>query len=372
MNMLIEDFYIWFLILFVAYFALLFGYMHYSHKSDYFNNLFGFGALFFVFIHVLLFLFLMIQEEYFHKSILPLFLITLGLPMLLFCLISLISTCVFHVYKLIFKTRDFSKFSEKMSKKMKEMKKSKRDTLRKISHVLMFVGLFLVWYIGYDIVKHSGKRWAGMNPKSDNMVASYRELFFVQESIRSVLLNMGWFYFLIFFVFYIFCLFLLFNEYTRKSKNFAFPFNLWCSVLLTDDEKESYGTYLYFGIGQLFAAFLCPPMVFFAILGISSIADLMASQIGIRFGKNHILWNKNKTWEGTVSSSITAFVICFFFVGVIWALIFTITYLIFDIFTDKPLDLSDNLLTPIGCALIYIFIRYFFDVAPYSLLLEWI
>lgn len=370
--MLIEDFYIWFLILFVAYFILLFGYMHYSYKTDFLNNAFAFGALFFVFINILFFLLLMMQEKYLFKSTLPFFLLTLCLPVLFFGLAVLISTCVFHVYKFTFKTRDFSKFADRMSKKMKEMKKSKRDTLRKISHVLIFVGLFVLWYIGYDVVISSAKKWAVMMPKSDNTIILYIKLFTRKDSIISILFDMGWFYFLIFFFFYGFCLFFLVNELTRKSKYFAFPFNLWCSVLLTDDEKESYGTYLYFAIGQMFASFVCPPMVFFAILGMSSIADLMASQIGIRFGKRHILWNKNKTWEGTIASTSTAFVICFFFVGVVWSLIFTIMFLSFDIFTDKPINLSDNLLTPIGCALIYVFIRFFFNLTPYALILEWV
>ena len=114
-------------------------------------------------------------------------------------------------------------------------------------------------------------------------------------------------------------------------------------------EREKYGTYLYFTIGQMFSAFISPPMVFLAILGMSSISDSMTSQIGIRYGKHHILWNEKKTWEGTIAGIITTFIISFLFVGMLWALIFTVLFLLFDIFTNKPINISDNLLIPIGC-----------------------
>ncbi len=372
LGMSINDFYLWYLIILVSYFIFLFGYMNFSHKPDTLNNFFGFISLFFVLIHILVFLLLMFQEKYFYKSVLPLWLLVLGLPLLLIWITVVISTVVFHLYKLVFKTRDFSKFAEKSAKKMQTMKKTKRDTLRKISHVLMFIGIFVIWYIGYDIVKHSGKRWAGMVPEEDNMLFLYLTLLKKPESIREVLFALGWFYYLLFFFFYVLSLVLLANELTRKSKYLAFPFNLSASIFLCEEEKEGYGTYLYFAIGQMFAAFLCPPMVFFAILGISSISDLCASQIGIRFGKHHILWNKDKTWEGTMAATLSSIVICYFFVGIAWALVFTGFVVIFDIFTDKPFNLSDNLLNPIGLSLLYILLRYFLEFGHYTIILEWI
>ena len=83
----------------------------------------------------------------------------------------------------------------------------------------------------------------------------------------------------------------------------------------------------------MFAAFVCPPMVYLAILGISSISDLMTSQIGIRMGKKHIDWNKNKTWEGTIAGTITTFIISLFFIGLYWSLIFSIIFSSYE-FTD--------------------------------------
>lgn len=112
----------------------------------------------------------------------------------------------------------------------------------------------------------------------------------------------------------------------------------------------------------MFASFISPPMVLFSILGICSISDLMTSQIGIRYGKRHIKWNKDKTWEGTLAGILSAFIICFLFIGLIWALIFTLIFFIFDIFTTKPVNISDNLIVPISCGIVYFFVRFIFDL----------
>ena len=167
---------------------------------------------------------------------------------------------------------------------------------------------------------------------------------------------------------------MLANEFTSNNTRFTFPFNYMSRLLLSEDEKSGYGTYLYFAIGQMFAAFLCPPMIFFAILGMGSIGDLMASQVGIRYGKTHISWNQKKTWEGTVAATITCFIICFFFIGIIWGLIFSITFMIFDVFTGKGfrnINLSDNLLIPIGCALVYLLIRFSLNLNYFTIILTW-
>jgi dolichol kinase len=190
--------------------------------------------------------------------------------------------------------------------------------------------------------------------------------------MNAVLFELGWFYYLLFFFFYSFTLFMLSMEYTRKTKNFTFPFNFICSIYLCDDEEEGYGAYLYFTLGQMFASFLCPPMVYFAILGISSIADLMTSQIGIRYGKRKIKINESKTLEGTFAGCITCFIICFLFIGLIWAIIFTLVFFIIDILTKKPINVSDNLLIPIVCAIMYVIIRYFFNLDYFTFILVWI
>jgi dolichol kinase len=164
---------------------------------------------------------------------------------------------------------------------------------------------------------------------------------------------------------------MLVNEFTRKSQIFSFPFIIFPKLYLSEEEKQNYGTYLFFTIGHMFAAFICPPMVFFTILGISSISDLVTSQVGIRFGSSNILWNKKKTWEGTLAGMSTTFIITAIFIGIYWGGIFSLIFLIFDIFTDKPIKLSDNLLIPVGYSLTYVFLRFFLNFNYDSFILQW-
>jgi len=345
--------------------------MNLSIRKDIFNNIFGFSALFLVFIHILLFLLLMNQDIELRSSIMPLWLLSLGIPLAVVLFLIIISTGIEQLCKRVYK-KDLSNFSKKLELKQKSMSKAKKDTLRKLNHVLVFVALFIVWYIGLYVVQFYTGSSAGMIPEENNMLLLYLQIFNEQDSIAEVMYALGWFYYLLFFFFYTFCLFMLANEFTRKSRFFSFPFTIFPKIYLTEEEKENYGTYLYFAIGHMFVAFICPPMIFFAILGISSIADLMTSQIGIRYGKHRISWNEKKTWEGTITGTLIAFIICFFFVGLFWSIMFSITFLISDIFTRKPINLSDNLLIPIGCGLLYIFIRFFFNLEFYTIILAWI
>jgi dolichol kinase len=162
------------------------------------------------------------------------------------------------------------------------------------------------------------------------------------------------------------------NEFTRKSKRLGFPFNFLCKVLLCEEEKRSYGTYLFFAIGHMVAALITPPMVFLTILGMSSLADLATSQVGIRYGKNKIKWNKEKSWQGSIAGVIVCFVICTLFIGVNWALIFTFAFFLFDVFTNRPLNIADNLLIPFGSSLIFLLVRFIFNFDYYTIILNWI
>lgn len=162
------------------------------------------------------------------------------------------------------------------------------------------------------------------------------------------------------------------NEFTRKSSRYVLPFNYISKFVLHEEEIEGYGSYLYFVIGHLFASLFCPPMVFFAILGISSIADLIASQVGMRYGKRPIRWHSRKTWEGTITATVTCFLITFLFVGAIWGIIFSIAFLFFDTITGKGFkekNISDNILIPIGCALIYLIVRFVFNLNYHTIIL---
>jgi dolichol kinase len=236
------------------------------------------------------------------------------------------------------------------------------DTYRKIPHILIFIGLFILWYIGIQFVLSSSGSTSGMIPENNNMMELYFRILTVPNSIKGVLFSLGWFYYLLFFFFYVFSLIIIFNEYTRKAKSFSFPFNILCDVILCEEEQKGWGTYLYFAVSQLFTSFTCPPMIFFSILGMSSIGDLASSQIGIRYGKHKLPNNKQKSVEGTIAGLITGFIISFFFIGFYWSIILSIIFALTDIFTGKRYNRSDNLLFPVLCSLVYVSIRFIFNL----------
>ena len=373
--MFLTFFYIWFLILVVSYFIIFFGYMYFSLKSDIINNFIGLGAMFFVFVNVLVLLMLMIQDKDIRVYLLPLFTYTLVLPIVLIIIAIIFSAVVLKLYNYITKDKDIIKLNERIEERIKGRSRLRVDIYRKISHVLIFIGVLVLWYISYSMTKayneeNDIKEEIKHDPDSTNMLYSYLRLLTKPNSIENVMLSMQWLYYVIFFVFYILCLVMIANEFTRKSKHLAFPLNSLPNLIISEQEKRSYGTYLYFCIGNMFAAFICPPMVFFAILGMSAIGDLMTSQIGIRYGKHHISWNRDKTWEGSLAGVITSFIICFIFIGPLYSVILTIVFLIVDIITNKPFKTTDNLLIPIGTAITFVLVRFYTDIDYFSILLE--
>ncbi|MFX1379246.1 MAG: hypothetical protein ACFFA4_09125 [Promethearchaeota archaeon] len=311
------------------------------------------------------------QEPSLRYFFIPLWLISLGIPILIVGILILISTGVIFAIKEDLQD-NFSKLSSKLEEKRRVWSKAKKDTLRKLNHILIFIGLLFVWYIGLILVHIFTGSSTGMIPEENNMFLLYLRIINEPNSIKEVLFSLGWFYYILFFFFYIMTIFMLSNEFARKSKRFYFPFTFFTKIYLSEDEKQNYGTYLYFAIGQMFAAFVCPPMIFFMILGTASISDLATSQVGIRFGKRHLRWNQNKTWEGTMAGTVVTLILGFIFVGIFWSLIFALVFLAIDILTNRPINLSDNFLIPIGFSLVYLFIRFVFNLNYYTIILFWI
>lgn len=368
---IMDYYYIWFSVIVFFYILILYSFMVFSKKEDNLNNLTAFVILCFIFIHIFIFLVLMNQEDRLRAFMVPLWLLILSIPPLIISILMAFSSIFIYTYEKLIK-KDLSNLGKELEIKKGTWSKARSDTHRKLNHVLIFLGLILIWYVGLLIAQDYTGSSAGMIPKENNMLLLYFRLILTPNSIVEVLFSLGWFYYILFFFFYIFSLFLLANEFARKSNSLSFPFTFFTKIYLSEKEQQNYGSYLFFAIGQTFAAFTCPPMVFFAILGIGSISDLMTSQVGIRYGITHISWNKNKTWEGTIAGTLVTLVICFLFVGIFWSLIFSFAFLVFDIFTDRPINISDNLLIPIGCSLIYLFIRFFLNLDYYTLIIYWI
>ncbi len=366
-----EYFWICYLLILFSFFFILFSYLHFAYKPNVLNNLLGFGATFFVFFNIAMMLVLMNQDLALRPFFIPFWLFIFGIPILTVGILIIFSTGLSFLAKNI-SNKDLSKYKQKIIRKNANLSKYKKDILRKSNHVLIFICFLIAWYIGLVLANHFTGSSKGMIPEENNMLLLYFKIVSTPNSIANVLFSLGWFYYLLFVIFYILNLFMLANEFTRKSRFISFPFNFFSKVYLSNEEQENYGTYLYFTIGQMFASFICPPMVFLAILGISSIGDLMTSQIGIRIGKKHISWNQDKTWEGALAGIITTFIISFFFIGLFWSIIFCIIFFAFDILTNKPIKVSDNLLIPIGLSISFIFIRFFCNFNSFSIIVQWL
>jgi hypothetical protein len=120
--------------------------MHFSYKKEVLNNFFGFGALFLTFTIIIIVELLMFQDITLYSDTIPIFSLALGLPLLIIGAIVLISTLFLFLFKLVFKSRDLSKFWDLLEEKTSKRSKLRGDTYRKIPHVLIFVGLFILYY----------------------------------------------------------------------------------------------------------------------------------------------------------------------------------------------------------------------------------
>ncbi len=306
--------YIFLILLVIIYCFIFYGFIYYSRTIDAYNRYFGAIALIVIFSVLSFILFLILVDSTFSDSGF-LMIILLYIPIIGAISLTFFSTIYVKMIrnnpKFIRKTL-FVKIGIKLSDKIDEMNKQDRDSLRKTNHILIFLSLIGIWVVCLIVVVNVSGSSEGMAPEDSNMFLVWIQLFLNFQNRREIFHGLGWFYYVILFFFYSFFIIVITNEFTRKSNHFVLPFNYISRLVLMEEENKGYGSYLYFTIGHLFASFFCPPMVLYAILGISSIADLMASQVGMRYGKRAIKWNNRKTWEGTLSATVTSFFICFF------------------------------------------------------------
>jgi len=358
--MLDTDFSLIYIFTVMCYILILFLYLHHSSKKYPLDTFLGFSILFILFFHYSILMILMYNGAFWERFFLPSLFFT-PLPIIL-SVVIVFSIIIKIYYILMKKSGKMGKKQNKVRKRkklnIKEWKPVNRDIIRKLPHIIVFISFFIIWSIGCSVVySHTGNLY-GMFPMESDLLFLFSSMYSDVNNIHFYLYTLGWFYFFLIMVLYCFAIITLFMEFTRKSKNFSFPLNFISVRLLKEEEKESYGTFLYFFIGHLFAATFLPPLPFFAVISMSSIGDLVASQIGMRTKHYPIKWNKNKCWEGTISSTVVSFFLSYFFLGFIWAFFFAILFLIIDIVIKKPLNASDNLLIPVCATLLFLFLRF--------------
>ena len=141
-------------------------------------------------------------------------------------------------------------------------------------------------------------------------------------------------------------------EFFRLSPNMGIPFYRLFIKSLRPSEQHNVGHYYYFIFGIFMASIFLPIACTFGILCLLCFGDTFASIIGKKIGKHKIKWESEKSWEGTIGGSIITFITSYFFVGWELAIILTLIFGIFDIFTPNLLKISDNLLYPLLAGII--------------------
>lgn len=337
----------------IIYGILLFYFIYFSNKRDHLNNAISFFILTFIFSNIVFLLMLMNQETNLEFAVLA-FITSLTIPLMI--PLSLIPFYSFIVN--IRKGQNKINYVNEKILKNKNNSRARKDLSRKLPHVYIFIGFFLLYFISYSSINVILGDISLMSPVNFEGIISYFKIFQEDHYIVNLVLLLGTFYFILFFFFYTICILSVINELCRKSEKLHFPLSTFSTLHLKEEEINGYGSYVYFSIGQMWSSFACPPLFFLSILSIGAIGDLMASQIGIRFGKHSLYWNKKKTWEGTIAGSLTSFLFCFFLIGLFWALLFCIIFLIIDVITSRPLKMSDNLLIPMSCSVIYLILQF--------------
>ncbi len=230
------------------------------------------------------------------------------------------------------------------------------DLLRKGTHVIIFIAIFAIDMIGfyilvtifkdpyplrflrleewgyglnnYIIFAWSWGDWIGMN--------------LVVPAARIIVFGV------------LYCLTLLFltSELCRLSHHWHYLFEKAVLRTLRTRELDRMGAYALFAAGFLLASLFLP---YFGIMGMLagwSLGDLAAAQVGMRWGRHHIL-NQDKTWEGLLAGALLTFVASLPFLGLVWAGTLTAAFVGIDLLTEKPIPMSDNLLLPVVGAVLF-------------------
>ncbi len=229
----------------------------------------------------------------------------------------------------------------------KEMDFSGRESVhhelvRKIFHILLFVGIIALLTIAYFIIEFlylHGYEISGIEETYLNYWGNLNGLgmWHIRFDVGKSILVM--FFLLLTTIFTM-------NEGARLGKWFYFPLRKLAAYGIREKERETVASYVYFVIGISFAATFLYPIPAFSLIGIMCFGDTAASLFGRKYGRHKLQFNKIKSWEGAIGGVIVCYVVTLLFVGPIWALVATLVFFILDIITPV-VPISDNIGIPI-------------------------
>jgi dolichol kinase len=241
---------------------------------------------------------------------------------------------------------------------VREKKPVFQDFMRKGTHIAFFVILFVVCYVAEfvfaaiypGLVPEYGKWFWEIRPNGDFFYATFWQQV---DTNPDIFKEIGIMHNPLFFAFYIGFVISMFLDWIRFSTRFWALGRNTVIKFSRKAELDKIPSFIPFFAGILGLSVFIPPLPMLAIMGCVIFADTATSQIGIRYGKHKIPWNKSKSWEGAIAGCITA-LITWLFVGPLWAIISVICFFIGDTLTEKPVKLSDNLFTPLVIGMAYL------------------
>jgi len=112
---------------------------------------------------------------------------------------------------------------------------------------------------------------------------------------------------------------------------------------------------VYLALGFILALYIAPPKNVFYAAFVISVCDSAASLMGMRFGKNNLLF-LNKSFVGSASFFVTCFLVGIFFVAPLKSIPIALCLTMVELFSIKDLD---NFTLPIASQIL-LSIAYFY------------
>ncbi len=232
--------------------------------------------------------------------------------------------------------------------------RKKVDFRRKLWHFIVFLIILGLLLSGWYIIQKNAEKYTD---RVDNYLIflnywgsvegkEYLQLIFVRQSLpagQSISI----------FMFYTASVIFLVVDLSRLSENMQFFLHKNAYRHIWNKEHYTIAAYTHFSVAYLATAVTLPPLMLMGVLCLGCFADPAASMIGMNWGK-HPIKNTNKTWEGSIAGCLATFGTMVWFVGPIYAGVGMIVFLITDLFSPKPIRISDNLSMPILTTVLFV------------------
>ncbi|MBD3351907.1 MAG: hypothetical protein GF364_10520 [Candidatus Lokiarchaeota archaeon] len=229
------------------------------------------------------------------------------------------------------------------------------DTKRKTSHFIFYI---LLW-VGFLIVRpfiYTDPNWNELQYASEIWDYNVEGQFYWINLLQNPnLYGEGCFLHLfLMIIFIISSYYFTMFELIRHSNMLYLPVMKLLFPMFRLKEFDGVASNFHFFLSMTITTFFLPPLLTICVAGVGLFGDLMASQFGMRWGVHHYKFNKKKTYLGTIAGTVSSFLISALFLGTLYGAISAFVFMLTDLFTEKPIRISDNLATPLLLTLVFI------------------